>query len=164
MGFQAWNHLFDGPYPLPEYLKPRPGVFIIWCVIGGEWDILDAGSADNVKTFLLVKTPFEAYPGMEPAMLFFSASYLANPKTRQSLLERIKGPSFIPCDYRARIGRLGETEHEKLFGSAKSKKAGVQAKRTGLPSTVRKENVRGLLKKVRFLGGGREAGKSGKDK
>jgi hypothetical protein len=155
MGFQAWNHLFDGPYPLPEYLKPKPGVYIVWCVIGGEWNVLDAGGADNIRTFLLIKRPFDSYPGIEPAMLYFSASYLANPKTRQALLERIKGPSFVPCDYRARISRLGKTEHEKLFGSAKTKRSrALSLEKTPTTPRVPKQSIRGLLKKIRFLGGG----------
>lgn len=154
MGFQAWNHLFDGPYPLPEYLKPEPGVFIIWCVIGGEWDILEAGSADNIRTSLLVKNPFESYPGIEPTMLYFSASYLANPKMQKALIKRIKGPSFVPCDYMAKINNLGKTEHEKLFGDSKSRsKRFLSLKKIAATSIVPKQITRGLLKRIRLREG-----------
>lgn len=155
MSFHGWRHLFEGPVPLPEYLKPKPGVFVVWCVHEGTWDIMDAGDADNVKTFLLMRSHLEEQVADRPYSVYFSAAYISDPDERIRLLKDIKGPSFVPFDAAALKGRTVVSEHDKLFAHAKSKRfhKRLLAKLAIVPMVPR-QLMRGLVKKTKELESG----------
>ncbi|HVP90912.1 MAG TPA: hypothetical protein VMS75_06815 [Terriglobales bacterium] len=152
MGFEGWGYRFQGPVPLPDYLKPKPGVFIVWCVHDGAWDILDVGDADNIRNFLLVRDHFEDAGGDQPFKIFYSAAYLARPEERIRLLMSIQGPSFARCDLAALKKQKGLSEHERLFGRAMSRRrpGRLRVKLLRVPSLPRKL-MRELLKRTREL-------------
>jgi len=155
MSFHGWHHLFEGPVPLPEYLKPKPGVFVVWCVHEGTWDIMDAGDADNVKTFLLMRSHLEEQVADRPYSVYFSAAYISDPDERIRLLKEIKGTDFVPFDAAALKGQPVVTEHEKLFAHAKSKRFHKRflAKLAIVPMVPR-QLMRGLVKKTKELESG----------
>jgi hypothetical protein len=152
MGFEGWRHRFQGPVPLPEYLKPKAGVFIVWCVHDGIWDMLDVGDADNVRNFLLIRAHDQDQGGDQPYRIYYSAAYVAELEERIRLLKSIKGPSFIPCDLAALRDRKETSEHEKLFGHAKSRRflSRRLAKFAGVPALPRRL-MRGLIRRTKEL-------------
>ncbi len=155
MSFHGWHHLFDGPVPLPEYLKPKPGVFLVWCVHEGIWDIMDAGDADNVKTFLLMRSHLEEQVPDRPYKVYFAAAYISNPDERVRLLKEIKGPDFVPFDAAALKGKPVVTEHEKLFGQAKPR--GLHKRllsKLAIVPKVPKKLMQGLTKRTKELESG----------
>jgi len=117
MSFEGWGYRFEGPFPLPDYLSAKPGVFIVWCVSDGIWDILDAGEADNVKYFLLAIDHLKDHDINNIYQIYFSAANVENSKARVQLLKTIKGPSFHPCDVEALKKKDGLPSHTKHFDS-----------------------------------------------
>ena len=115
MGFEAWGYRFEGPVPLPDYLSTKPGVFIVWCVSDGTWDILEAGDADNVKHFLLSRDHLQDHDLGYSYQIYFSAAHIESPEERIKLLKDIKGPSFVPCDIAALKKKDALYDHTRFF-------------------------------------------------
>jgi len=157
MGFQGWGHFFQGPVALPEYLESKPGVFVVWCVHGGLWDILDVGEADNVKTFLLSRSHLEDHDTTQPYQIYFSATYMADSKKRLGLLKTIKGPAFVPCDLEALRARKSSADEDELFASDERVKVRTRHRsKVAAVTVVPGRFVKSLVKRIKELERGKE--------
>jgi len=152
MGFQGWGHFFQGPVALPEYLEAKPGVFVVWCVHGGLWDIIDVGEADNVRSFLLSRGHLDDHEAGRPYQVYFSATYLADAKKRLELLKTVKGPSFVPCDLEALKTRKSEAEKDEFFSPGDHVQIRTRHRsKVAAVTVVPGRFVKSLVKRIREL-------------
>jgi hypothetical protein len=96
MGFQGWNYEFDGPYLRPDLLKSKPGVYIIWGVVSGVWNILDVGESENVRDFLASTETPAMPPDKAPIKRYFSSAYIPGVEERNRLVNTIKNRASDP--------------------------------------------------------------------
>ena len=100
MAFNRWGLLFDGPWPNPDILEPRTGIWVIWCCIDEKhWSIAAVGETRNVREAVLERVA-KLGPCKHPAgSMHFSAAYPARTpqKIRREIVERITATAHRPC-------------------------------------------------------------------
>ena len=75
MSFNRFGYQFDGIFYDPSRLQPFPGVYIVWCITGNDWQALDVGEAEDVRERLLNHDRKECWTSNCRGTIFFSAIY-----------------------------------------------------------------------------------------
>ena len=101
--FSKWGYMFEGAFTKVDYLKPDPGVYVIWCRCGIIWTLLDVGETGNIKerivnhehTFFWIRKCSE-FSGK----LYYSATYRpdSTQADRIDIVETIKALTPPICE------------------------------------------------------------------
>ncbi len=99
MAFEHWGYTFEGAWPNPNNLEPRPGVYVIWCRTGTTWSVLDAGESQDVKTAVLSHPRSEEWKKKCAGQMFFAATYTPSLEQagRKEIEQKIRQISHPTC-------------------------------------------------------------------
>lgn len=95
--FQKWDYEFDGTYSDTRFLRPEPGVYIIWCDSGNIRTFLDVGESDNVLDRINNHERKDCWFQNCQGIIQHSVVYIADQKERRDLVDRIKSAEQMAC-------------------------------------------------------------------
>ena len=106
MGFQRWEHEFDGAYVSPDSLQARAGVYVIWCKSEDKnedkWTVLDVGETADVKERVCNHGRADCWSKNCSGIIYYSATY--TPELQQAgrmrIEQIIRGLTNPPCGQR----------------------------------------------------------------
>jgi hypothetical protein len=99
MGFERWGYKIDGPYASSDSLKPRAGVYIIWCKKGDSLTVIDVGESANVKERVNNHERFDCWIRHCSGTTYYSATYTPNLQQaeRIQIEQKIRRLTNLPC-------------------------------------------------------------------
>jgi len=133
MAFERWNRRFEGPFFIPDFLKHKPGVYVIWCNARGVWTIVDVGGASDVRTVVSNQKNVDCWKSYSEGKIYYSATYTAEQQHEErSQIERLirttlpisRGSHYReainagPLPKHEAIKTGTESEHETLLSDA----------------------------------------------
>ncbi len=102
MSFSRWGYNFEGAWKDPDNLKSQSGVYVIWCVIGEKWTVLDVGESHDVKDRVINHDRAECWKRNCKGIIYYSATYTPNKQQngRKEVEQDIRSQTNPPCGER----------------------------------------------------------------
>jgi hypothetical protein len=94
-----WHGLrFEGAFPQPGDLLPRPGIYVIWCHMANGLAVLDLGESDDVRARVLSHDRKDCWRRNCAAEVWYGAHYTAvDGETRRRLEAQLREAERPPC-------------------------------------------------------------------
>ena len=102
MPFERWGYQFEGAYTSADLLKPKGGVYVIWCENEGNWSVLDVGESGDVRERVKTHDRIPCWKGNCSGTIYYSATYTPGLQQadRMEIEGRIRSLASPPCGSR----------------------------------------------------------------
>lgn len=99
MTFKRWGFDFEGPFDSPNDLQSKPGVYVIWCIIGNVRSVLDVGESKNIFARVNDHKRADQWIQKCKGIIGYSATYTQglNKNDRRFIEQNIRGIEKPPC-------------------------------------------------------------------
>jgi|SRR5271157_3745032 len=100
MAFDRWGRTFEGAFTDPLSLLARAGVYVIWCRVGDNWNVLDVGESHDVQNRVLNHDRASCWSrNCAGGTIYYSATYTPNLQQlgRIQIEQAIRAATHPPC-------------------------------------------------------------------
>lgn len=99
MGITIGGYSFEGPYSFPSSLEDKAGVYVILCVAGEKFHVIDVGESVIVRNRIETHDRKDCWPRNCPDSLKFAVHYTPNlqQQGRMRIEQEIRDEYDPPC-------------------------------------------------------------------